>query len=85
MERCVDVRPPGSAARRRRDGHGSFISVAFLTGLVFVPFVVATGLLTEGRESGRLPADITETSLRGTLAIAGRSDAPSPVAALPHR
>ncbi len=44
-----------------------YISIAFLAGLVFVPVVIATGLLTEGSAPNDAPADITVTAMRGTL------------------
>ena len=43
------------------------ISIAFLAGLLFVPVVVATGLLTDRPPSGQALADITVAALRGTL------------------
>ena len=80
MERCVGGHSP-QVARRSLGGPGGFISVAFLAGLVFVPFVVATGLLSDARGGAGLPADLMETPLRGTLDVASRIVAPT----LPRR
>ena len=57
-----------SDLRSDRPSSGSrCISIAFLTGLVFVPVVIAVGLLTPPSDADLVPADISASVLRKTL------------------
>ena len=86
MEELREIRSEDPSPDFRAGLQTSLISLAFLTGMVLVPVVVAVGLLTDGDTPRELPSSVAEAPLRGTFAAAGQLGAPAPAGLpLPRR